>query len=559
VKKPEPVGKVEIQDSRRLTGPSLLLARPGAILDVACPEEDLPDLIRRWEEEVRRALGAVGWAEEELATRSFPGGASLAMTAPADALYAATEVNEWAFLAARSRLRGGGAPDLTAAAERLRREIADEVDPALLGLRDEAERRGVLFLADGERVTVGSGVGSRTFDADDLPAPEDVDWGTVHDVPLAVVTGTNGKSTTDGVVVGGETVEEGDYSGPEGARRVLRDERVETAILETARGGLLRRGLAVTRADAALVTNVSEDHLAEWGVTDLGTLVRAKLVVHRVVPPDGRLVLNAEDPELVLRAAAIDRPLAWFALDGANGTVRRHVDRGGDAAWLDGDTLVLARDGGAEAVLAASEVPIALGGAARYNVANALAALLVGSRLGFDTGALAEGLRRFTGSAAENPGRGNVFDLGGVRAIVDFAHNPHGCRALLSMAAALPAERRLVVLGQAGDRTDDAIRELARIVWRARPDRIVLKEMAEDLRGREPGEVPALFEGEFRRLGVPSGTVTRAASEIEAVREALRWAKPGDLLLLLSHIERGAVLDLVERLLREGWRPGGEL
>jgi UDP-N-acetylmuramyl tripeptide synthase len=140
--------------------------------------------------------------------------------------------------------------------------------------------------------------------------------------------------------------------------------------------------------------------------------------------------------------------------------------------------------------------------------------------------------------------------------IVDFAHNPHGIAALFDMAAALPARRRLVLLGQAGDRDDASILGLAAKAWEGRPDRILLKEMERYLRGREPGEVVGLLAAELEHLGAPEGVVGRASSELDAVRQALEWAQPGDLLLLLSHESRDEVLAWMERLGREGWQPG---
>jgi len=215
--------------------------------------------------------------------------------------------------------------------------------------------------------------------------------------------------------VNGAMVEAGDYSGPEGARRVLRNTGVDVAILETARGGLIRRGIGVARADVALITNVDEDHLGESGIVDLNALVETKLVVRRAVGPDSCLILNADDPNLVMRAADLDLPLAWFALSPEPEPIARQLAAGGEAAWLDGESLMLQKDGIRKTVTTIPEVPIALGGAARFNIANALAAILVANRLGISPVHIASGLSAFTGSPDENPGRGNVFDIGGVR------------------------------------------------------------------------------------------------------------------------------------------------
>jgi len=200
-----------------------------------------------------------------------------------------------------------------------------------------------------------------------------------------------------------------------------------------------------------------------------------------------------------------------------------------------------------------------MGGAARHNVANALGAAALAHVLGLAPDAIARGLAAFESNADENPGRLNTFDLGGVRVLVDFAHNPHGLGALIDMLEAIPARRRLLILGQAGDRSDESIRELARIAWRCRPDRVVVKEMVEHLRGRQPGEVPALIVEELERLGADRESIELAQSEFEAVETALRWAGPGDVVLLLVHAERERVLELLQRLVDRAWTAGEPL
>lgn len=570
---------IEARDSRRLTGPSLIHDAPGAVIDAACPDGRRDDLAEAWREEVGRLLGAVGWSGETAVVRPFPGGASLFITAPVDALYAATEVNEAAFAAAAARLAGSAAPDGEAEARRLQGVIEAESNPALMALRREAARRGLTFLSDDDQVSVGLGCGSMTWPVRDLPSPGRVRWEAIHDIPVALVTGTNGKTTTvrllsamaaaagrvagmtctDGIEVGGERLDSGDYSGPGGARTILRDRRVELAFLETARGGMLRRGLAVGRADAALVTNVGEDHLGEWGVADFQALVETKLVVRRAVGPGGILALNAEDDALRKQGRSLGVPLGWYTAQRRRDFVKKHTSGGGSGAFVDDRRLFVAHGGATEGLLNVAEVPITMGGAARHNLSNALAAALVARALGLEAGAIASGLAGFTGDPLRNPGRGNRFDLGGATVLVDFAHNPHGFRALFQMAAALKPRRLLVLLGQAGDRDDASIRALAAETWKAGPDRIIIKEMTKYLRGRQEGEVTGLIEAELRRLGAGDGVLERAESEMEGARSALRWASPGDLLLLLSHTDRSVMLKLVDRLKQKGWQPGQKL
>ena len=558
---------MKLLDSRRLTGPNLLWDLEGAVLDVALSEEEARPLTEAWVRQAGRILEAVGWGAEELCVRRFPGGANLGLSAQIDRLYTATEVNEWALDAAAAEL-AGRAPsdaDLAEAAARLREETEREHNPALLALRDAATAHRVSFLWDAQHATLGRGSGSLTWAISDLPTSREVPWDQISDIPVVLVTGTNGKTTTvrllasmvraAGVVVGttstdrvevdGEVLDQGDCSGPGGARTLLRDRRVEVAVLETARGGILRRGLAVTRADAAAVTNVAADHLGEFGVNDLAALAEAKLVPARVVRPHGRVVLNADDPELRARTGNFGAPVVWFSLDPDQPGFDDLLVSGYAGCTLEEGELVRYGEERRQVIARVDEVPIAFGGAARHNLANALCAIGLAGALGLSLDAMREGLRSFRGTPGDNPGRGNVFEVNGARVLLDYAHNPHGLTALIGFAAGFPARRRLLILGQAGDRDEAEIRNLVRTAWTFRPDLIVVKEMPEMLRGRNPGEVPAILEDELRRLGVPADAVVRAEDDLDAARKALAWARPGDLLLLLVHNQRAEVLELL--------------
>ncbi|MCC6348708.1 MAG: Mur ligase [Candidatus Eisenbacteria bacterium] len=575
---------MRILDSRRLTGPSLLLDAPGAILEIALDGADPERAIREWRSRLAALLGALGWADAAVAARAHAGGLSLAFSAPADTLYAATEVNEAAWHAA-SRALGGPAPEegdespeevLT----RLRAAVETERKPWLLALGREAARRGITLLSDDKRVSVGLGRGSRAWPLEESEGLLDrIPWAEVSDVPAALVTGTNGKTTsvrllgaiagaaglvagvtsTDRVTVGDEVVATGDYSGPNGARTVLRDRRVQLALLEVARGGILRRGLALPHARAALVTNVANDHLGEYGIFDLDALADVKLVVAKAVARGGAVVLNADDPRLAERGRRLATPVIWFSLNDDHPLLREHLANRGRACLLAGERLVYAAGGERRTITTVAALPIALGGAARYNVANALGVIGVAAALGLPEAAIRAGLEGFGGDAGSNPGRANVWRLSGVTVIVDFAHNPHGLTALAQTAAALPATRRGLVIGQAGDRDDEAIRELARAAWAMGPQHVFLKEMESFLRGREPGAVTSVLEAELRRCGAPAAALSHWPGEIEAVRAALAWARAGDLLVLTTHAQRGEVIALMDRLAAAGWAPGREI
>ena len=567
---------MELVDSRRLTGPNRLLPGPGAVIEVALANDVAERAIDAWRAHATRLLAAVGWEDAGLAERRFDGGASLAFDAPIDALYAATEVNEAAWAATGRELSGEPARDADEELAELRAHIDTERNPALVALLEAADLHGVACLCDDDHVSIGLGEGSQTFAVDALPAPDTVDWSKVHDVPTAMITGTNGKSTTarmllaiataagkvpgisstDWIRVGDEVLDDGDWSGPGGARIVLRDPRTQLGILETARGGMLRRGLALERTNVSAVLNVAEDHLGEWGIGTIDGLADGKFVLTRVAH---EVVLNADDPPVASRADQVEVPLVWFSMDPSNPIIQDHLEAGGRAFLLNGESLIRCEGETLLELTTVRNIPSTFDGAAKHNVANALAAAAMADVLGLGARAIAEGLASFASRPEDNPGRLNRFRFGDLNVLVDFAHNPHGQASMVDMAKSMGAKRWLVVLGQAGDREDEAIRNLVRVTWTARPDHIVLKEMKAHLRGRSEGAVAALMEDELQNLEVPADRWSRQPSELAAVRSALEWAEPGDLLLLMVHESRGQTLTELGRLSDAGWLPGTRL
>ena len=570
---------MHVLDSRRLTGPSLMLDSPGAVLEVRLSGADVGRAVAAWEKAARQLLQAVGWPDQQLASRAFAGGVSLALTAPIDGLYAATELNERAWAAAAAELQGQKVPRLSGAVAALLDDMQSQRNRPLLGLYSEAHARGLTFLMGEDLVSVGSGKGALIWHIEALPDPDRVEWDLASDIPIALVTGSNGKTTvvrmlgamleaagktpgltsTDGVTVGATLLEEGDFAGPSGARMVLRLPETEIAVLETARGGILRRGLPVEHADVAVVTNIADDHLGEFGIESLPDLADTKLTVAKTLGQNGTLVLNADDPLLVERSRRFNVRINWFSLAPLTPFLRNHLERGGTAAVVDSDTMVLLQDGRRTPLLPVADVPVTFGGIARHNVANALAAIASGAALGLDPTVMSSTLRRFGRDLEDNPGRANLVEVGGIQVLLDFAHNPHGMSALVEVARTIPAKRRLVLVGQAGDRSDQAIRALARAAWELRPDCVLVKDMETYLRGRAPGEVPALLADEFTRVGLPRNAVSRAGPEIAAVQKALEWARPADLLVLAVHEDRRAVLDLLDQLTTAGWQAGEPL
>lgn len=550
---------MQFLDARRLTGPSLLFDTHGSVLDIACSDDEAGRLVPAWKQHVERMLAELGWSDVEFATAKLVGGVSLGFTAPLDALYAASAINEWAWAACDQELNGTDAPEFSAALAEIRDAIAEEANPALIELEAQAAANGVTMLWDDDEVSLGLGRHSQTWPVRELPEPHSLDWAEFHDVPTVLVTGTNGKTTTvrlaahimraagrtvgmsstDYIAINNEVVDRDDWSGPGGARNVLRHEEVDAAILETARGGLLRRGLGVCAADAAVITNIGRDHLGDFGSRSLDELMDIKWIVSRAVRDNGTLILNADDARLVERARDYRGTLAWFSLNPANPVVLSHTGNGGTAYVLQDDELVRIEGEAGDTICRAADIPITLQGAARHNTANALAAAALTIAMGVSMADVRRGLTTMT--QEENPGRGNVFDVDGFKVIIDFAHNPQAIEALLDMAGAMQGKRKVLCFAQAGDRPDDLIRELARNAWEKGLDRVIVSELAHYYRGRGPGEVYGLIRDELLRCGAHEDQIEHNDEEIESFDSALAWAQPGDLVIMLA-LERSPEL-----------------
>ncbi|MEO1080403.1 MAG: Mur ligase family protein [Pseudomonadota bacterium] len=561
---------MHIVDSRRLTGPSPFLAGPGALIDVSVDEVDRDLLIAAWERTARRLVEEVDWDALEFKARRYDGGVSLALQAPVDGLHTAVELNEIAFDAARDWIEGSQRQQLRRAARTLRGEYRDEERPRLQRLLSAARERGTPVVLDEDLLTLGTGRSGQSWDLYELPHPDDVPWRRLRAVPTAMITGTNGKTTTvrllaaiaraagvcagvsstDWLAMGDELVERSDYAGPGGARRVLRDPRCELAILETARGGLLRRGLAVERADVCAITNIAADHLGEYGIHSVEDLTAVKWSITRALDHRGRLVLNAEDPRLMDLAPQTKASLVLFSRSPRAPAFAAHVASGGCGFTVQRGQLTRVRGEKRESFLSVKRMPLAFGGAALHNIANALAAAAVADGLDMGLATIAKGLSSLSND--DNPGRANVHMINGVTVFLDFAHNPAGLKALMPVVSKLPAKRRMLVTGQAGDRSDQDIRDFALAAEPLRFDRVLLKRLDGHARGRAQGEVAALMKQALREAGYEARAIGLAATELGAAKTALRWAEPGDLIVFLSHEKRDATQAFFRRRSQEG-------
>jgi UDP-N-acetylmuramyl tripeptide synthase len=336
---------------------------------------------------------------------------------------------------------------------------------------------------------------------------------------------------------------------------LMRHPETEIAVLEVARGGLLRRGLGVESASAALITNVAADHLGEYGINTVDELAEAKFIVRKALKGRAPLILNADDPRTVARAGRLEADftahaaerVVWFGLDVDHPVIARHLSAGGRAVCLSDGWIEIRQAGNARRLLKTGDIPATMGGAARHNISNALAAVALCRVLGIQDEALRLGMKEFQGNESDNPGRGNWFERDGVKVLLDFAHNVHGMTALAGMVEAVEAERTMLLLGQAGDRSDSDIAALTATACAMSPDLLLISEMPGYERGRAPGETPALIRDAALGAGVDEQAISIFPSPVAAVDYALEAARPGDLLILLALTKREEVLERIHR------------
>ncbi len=375
-------------------------------------------------------------------------------------------------------------------------------------------------------------------------------------IPIAAITGTNGKTTTtrmvghilklaghtvgmttsDGVYIDGKLTVRGDMTGPWSSQLVLRDPSVDAAVLETARGGIVRSGLGWRRCNVGAVLNVASDHLGLGGIKSLDDLAAIKQVIVEVA--EDACVLNADDERVVRMAEHSPAKPIWVTMDPANQRVRRHVRRGGRAVTLEpginGRLLVLYEGEEQAPLLWARQIPATLEGRALHNIQNALFAAAVATGLGVAAEFIREGLRTFSLDFAQVPGRLNLYDQHPFQVLLDYAHNAHGMEAVAHTVRELTVPgRRIGVIAAPGDRRDEDILALAAAASTAF-DLFFLRE-DDDLRGRRFGEVGEILRRGLLDAGVPGERIVPGVyGEEEAVLKSLEAAQEGDLVVIFG-------------------------
>ena len=387
-------------------------------------------------------------------------------------------------------------------------------------------------------------------------------------IPIIAVTGTNGKTTTtrllahivknngykvgfttsDGIYVQNHMMEKGDTTGPVSAEYILKDPTVEFAVLETARGGILRSGLGFSRCDIGIITNIQEDHLGISDIHTLDDLARVKATVVKSVRKDGWAILNAEDDQCLKIANELSCNIAYFSMDENHPKVKEFSKLGKIVAVYENGFITIKKGEWKIRVERATHVPLTMGGKARFMIANVLAATLAAYLQGFKTDDISLSLQTFIPSAAQTPGRMNIFEFKKFKVLIDFAHNPSGYKGVEEFLTSVEATRKIGIIAGVGDRRDEDIKECATIAARMF-DHIIIRQ-EKHLRGRTEEEIIGLI---MEGIAESGRTVTTEIikREVEAIKHAINSAEDGSFITALSDVVTNAIEIVQEYLDKE--------
>jgi len=399
--------------------------------------------------------------------------------------------------------------------------------------------------------------------------------GSKFSIPIVSVTGTNGKTTTTrliahilrvsgfnvgmtttgGVYLNEKCVLKGDTTGPDSAKIVLMDKSVDAAVLETARGGIIRAGLGYDLSDIGIITNISEDHLGLDGIYSKEDLFHVKSLVVEAVKSNGYAVLNADDPVIVQGAKGIRANIIYFSKHEGNLVIHKHVAQGGIAVFLKGNYITISTGDGLLQVADIHQIPATYGGRLIHNVENCLAAVAGCYGLKIPIPIIKKGLMNFYSDELQNPGRFNVYNIKDFRVVVDYAHNMEGYKNVIHALHQMGASRLVGIIGVPGDRDDQSIYKIGQLAGRSF-GYIYIKE-DEDLRGRKPGEVSRILQRGALAGGASLDQIEIILSETHALKKAMKQARPGDLITIFyEHLE--PVLEIIRQEMEQSDAKGSE-
>ncbi|MBK2149778.1 Mur ligase [Francisella tularensis] len=550
--------------SRRLVGPNLFFKETGTVLDVPLVD-NRDELTKLFYQEANRILLALDWQDIKITHKFFNNGVRFAMTAPVDITMPACDVIDFIWLSTREGFETGVFKTIEEAKRKLIPLIDEDKNLTYRKLYELAKSKGFNAFRDKNKAFIGSGRGCYEFDLDN-DSIDDIPWQDIYDIPAVIVTGTNGKTTTvrltdyicrvagkltgytstDWVKVNDQLIDEGDYSGPTGHQFVLTNKKVEVALLESARGGLLKRGLIETYVNAAAVTNVSADHLGEDGIETVAELAEAKSIVFRALGQGSHGIINLDNSYMKERFDKFSCAKIVVTQNPQQHDMKYYLSKADYACIVEDGNFVWVEANSKKVILPVIEAPLTVRSFAKHNIENAMIAIALSFKLGISFDVIEKALRSYSNDPKVNRGRANVFEWDNKVAILDYAHNEAGMEALLNMVKAYDkGGKKYLMIGTTGDRKY-LISGINDIILKHNLDFIVIKETEKYLRGAKPLELPLLIRKDLADKGYDISNTYISHGEIDGVKFLVEKLESNDMAIFCCQAELEEVANYLE-------------
>lgn len=544
--------------SSRLLGQNRFFDVPGAVMDISLTENNqaVADL---YQAELIKLLDLLPIKDYSVKVQVFSSGVNIAMSYPYDLLMVACDILDWVWYDVVDLLDKELAINLERSQRRFKARIKDNQQLLLRRIYDKARKKQLNFLVHDDLLILGSGVTQFRTKLNLISKISDIPWKQIANIPCVLITGTNGKTTTtrlteficrraklksgycssDWVMVNGKQVINGDLSGPTGHQQVLMHPKVEVAILEVARGGLVKRGLLPNYVTAATITNISHDHIGQSGINNLSDLAQAKGIVYQAIKADGIAVVNLDDAH-ICDLSLVNSRKAYLSTKLSENQISTYLNASNFVVFLEDGKIVIKTLQEKLTLNKIDSLPITIYGLAHYNNENVLHAVALCFSLGLSSAQISHGLARFGADEKSNFGRWNHYtSMNKGHLVVDLAHNPVGLANILELAQGFRRLENLtgkfsLLYGNTADRRE-TIPEIVALIIRYEVEEVTIKEFQTALRGSQVGEMPELFYNELIQQGFPATQIKIIANEVDAVNMILTQAKPEDFHLLCVH------------------------
>ena len=555
---------------RILAGTNMFFPEVGAIAELHTKDPRLADFAHDYFAIVRKILDDVEWNDVPVHTRIYSRGIIIALPTEYDLTYAACKILSVAFDLVIPKYDQTPELDYAEELDYIKYVIEQERFITLRNIYREAQTRLLNFYMKENIVTIGSGLGVYTADINEIGF-DDVPWDKIYDIPTVMVTGTNGKTTTvrlasfisqhagkvvgycstDWVMINGEVVSEGDLSGPNGNRTVMMNPLVDVAVLEVARGGIVKRGLATSHVNGAVVMNVSPDHLGVNGIDTVEDLAAAKFTVQHAVRDNGHNIINLDDGLSHAFISKLPQAKAFFSQKLSVNEIIKFVVKPADyACFVEDNNFVVYRDKTKYIIAAVNDVDLTYNGIAKHNIENVLAAICLSIELGRNYAEITSGLLAFRNDE-HNRGRFNMFDLKnapGSKILVDYGHNFASVDNMLKFARSISGDNTkiTVLLGFSGDRKF-LVDGIAKSVVSNKIDNVIIKLFTSHLRGAEVGELAELMRERLLKRGFnEKNIVATVEQEMEALNFILSNVESDHLYILLCQDDAAEIIDVIK-------------